>query len=110
MSKKLLLAAVALCLVAGSAWAYGDHDDWDCGGELMVTQWKDKLSIGSPKAIPITTIKQKKGRNLDQGQVGFQPVPASSVAERQGVPLHDRHGLVPEGGVRTILTYKCARI
>ena len=35
---------VRVALMTGSAQAYGDHADWDCGTSIMLTFWKNELS------------------------------------------------------------------
>ena len=71
--RRLLIAVTAFALTAGSAHAYGDHEDWDCGNDLIVTGWKDQLSFNThdehlyaPSIAPVKdkgkTVVRRKGK------------------------------------------------
>jgi hypothetical protein len=67
--KKISVFTVAMLVSASAAWAYGDHHDWDCGNDVIVTAWKSEFSLSSAKprgSIPVATassrdIKKRRG-------------------------------------------------
>jgi hypothetical protein len=71
--KKFVTAAIGACLTAGSAWAYGDHMDWDCDNGIVVNvgtvketePWKTGVYFAPSNpdmgVIPIAITRKDKG-------------------------------------------------
>jgi hypothetical protein len=48
-SKRLMATAIAFVLMTGSVQAFGDSGDWDCNNSLVVSGWKDQLTVSGIK-------------------------------------------------------------
>ena len=64
---KIFLLSVAMLVSSSSAWAFGDHSDWDCGNDVIVTGWKSEFSISSTKPLGGIQVGQASDSDIKRG-------------------------------------------